>query len=986
MPDVFVSYSRKDRDFVLSLHARLTRDAHDTWVDWEDIPATSQWWTEIQKGIDSADNFVFVISPDSVRSKVCRDEIDYAVESNKRIIPILYRSIDASELQGQVHPSVSSHNWLYFDDMTKFDEAYQRLIQSIESGLQHIQEHTRLLIRAREWENGDKKAALLLDRRNLRIAKQWLKASESREPKPTDLHIAFIERSHQVRQRESLSRSAFGIVGLAIVGAIIILAGLQLLAWVLVTPYRDSIDTLLEHEPSFRVLQIPDLLELSVDGMDENYEFVNLDDGEISPYLTHALLSVYDDQYPERQKLSRLQTLIDLGRVFLEGKPPETSTDPIVTLLANNMILEAEFQHERGTLRYARELLVTQELNTTYSRLALLNVFLNDLYFGNQAYGINAAANWYFDKDPTEINALEAAFLIGISENPPRYDPGIDVDGAFSQMERVFALMRDVECIDMSELRFAETFCINEDSTVDLEDGTYQLFTEGSNGSLGGIVALFQAQIASQQYESRTFALAAPHLVNLIERELFELYGGQRFYTEALRVTTAFNPDIQTQAERATQELVNIYTTNGVNNAAFLATNPQNGAIIALVGSIDPTDSYTGNAAFDWREAGSIMHPVTYLAAMTPDEDGGYSYPGTIVWDTPQAYDLGDGNTYTPFNFDGRYRGPISLRNALANSLNVPAVRIVADKGLPEFTEVIEAIGFELEPDVEVSLPFAVGANRVRLIDITTAYGTLANGGVVVSPHAIVAITDRSGQEIYRAETETIGSVSPQNAYLITSILSDPVATLPLFGTGLQSILNQYPQRSVAIKTGTTQDGRGGLWTVGYSSDIVGTMWMGDSDGNQLTGNLTGLRVAQGWDAIMRVAFEEFPPQPFVPPSGLLQYNICTADGTLVTNVIDSSCPSPIITELASASNPPPQPGQGEILVLQIHEPSGLIANEFCPDNVVERTYLTTNNPFVINWVNSTIGGQAWAASVGITGSVEIPPTDSCYQGMPLDG
>ncbi|MGI0491537.1 TIR domain-containing protein [Alkalinema pantanalense CENA528] len=213
MADVFISYSRKDKEFVKTLHNALVQNNRNTWVDWEDIPLAADWWREIERGIEAADTFVFVISPDSVTSKVCRQEIDHAVQHNKRLVPILWR--DDFDMQ-PVHPMLQKHNWLFCRESDDFDRAFQDLITVIDTDLDYIRAHTRLLVRAIEWEQHRRDDSFLLRGNDLKTADRWLSQGLEREPKPTPLQTQYILASGQAetqRQRQARMVSTIGFIG-----------------------------------------------------------------------------------------------------------------------------------------------------------------------------------------------------------------------------------------------------------------------------------------------------------------------------------------------------------------------------------------------------------------------------------------------------------------------------------------------------------------------------------------------------------------------------------------------------------------------------------------------------------------------------------------------------------------------------------------------------------------------------------------------------
>ncbi len=206
MSDVFISYSRRDTEFVKVLKQALEQSAYETWIDWADIPKSADWWREIEGGIEAADAFIFVISPDSVNSKVCRDEVDHAVRHNKRLIPIVRREdFDPNT----VHPTISRHNWLFFRDEDNFDEAFEVLVDTINTDLAHAREHTRLLVRALEWERKNYDSSFLITGTALESAEQWLITSVDKAPHPIQLQRDYIHASKQLRQQSQLFEASY---------------------------------------------------------------------------------------------------------------------------------------------------------------------------------------------------------------------------------------------------------------------------------------------------------------------------------------------------------------------------------------------------------------------------------------------------------------------------------------------------------------------------------------------------------------------------------------------------------------------------------------------------------------------------------------------------------------------------------------------------------------------------------------------------------
>lgn len=197
----FISYSRRDTDFVRRLADRLAQENRNVWVDWEDIPATADWWKAIRAGIEAADSFVFVISPDSVRSEICQNEIAHAVANNKRFVPILYRDLVEEPDKKALHPVISSHNWIFFRDADNFEAATGKLLQALDTDLEHVSEHTRLLVRALEWDQKKRDPSLLLNGTEIARAEHWLTEGVKKKPEPTDLHTQFILASRTAATR-----------------------------------------------------------------------------------------------------------------------------------------------------------------------------------------------------------------------------------------------------------------------------------------------------------------------------------------------------------------------------------------------------------------------------------------------------------------------------------------------------------------------------------------------------------------------------------------------------------------------------------------------------------------------------------------------------------------------------------------------------------------------------------------------------------------
>jgi len=227
LSDIFISYSRKDKAFVQQLAQALAAEGQDVWIDWEDIPPTANWWNEIQAGIAGADNFIFVISPDSAQSEVCRRETDFAVDSGKRLVPLLHRDVLDPQQAALLHPNIHSHNWIFFRESDDFQGALETLKNALTTDLRHVQGHTRLLVKAREWESRSRDNSSLLQGSEIDEAEQWLAQSAGKKPAPTELHQAFIYASRQARSRRQRNLLATSLVALAVTAVLLVFAVVQ---------------------------------------------------------------------------------------------------------------------------------------------------------------------------------------------------------------------------------------------------------------------------------------------------------------------------------------------------------------------------------------------------------------------------------------------------------------------------------------------------------------------------------------------------------------------------------------------------------------------------------------------------------------------------------------------------------------------------------------------------------------------------------------
>jgi 1A family penicillin-binding protein len=524
----------------------------------------------------------------------------------------------------------------------------------------------------------------------------------------------------------------------------------------------------------------------------------------------------------------------------------------ITQQLARQVLLTKEERESRTVTRKLREMVVALRLTQTYSKDQILEMYLNEVYFGNLAYGAEAAARTYFGKPARDLDVAESALLAGLIQSPAAYDPYVHPDAARARQRVVLNLMVKRNLIAANDAQLAEQETLH-----------------------------FKTPDQREQ-------IRAPHFVayvrNLLERE----YGADVVNRGGLRVTTTLDLDLQQRAEeiveRHIQEL-KAQTRNdnapnyNLNDAALVAIQPATGDILAMVGSADYFDeSIDGavNVALALRQPGSAIKPITYAAAF---RRGDYT-PATVLSDVPTTFQTKEHEPYAPQNFDRQWHGPMSLRAALATSDNLIAVKVLEHVGLPAMIDTAKALGITTFDDPDrFGLALTLGGGEVRLLELTAAYAGFANQGKRVTPRAILSISNLQAPIPQAKRLETGDSaVSPQVAYLITSILSDNYARIPAFGE--DNVLNL--SRPAAAKTGTTTDFRDN-WTMGYTPDLAVGVWAGNADNTPMY-HITGVTGAGPiWHDFMEEALRGTPPHDFPVPDGLVEREICDASGLLAT-------------------------------------------------------------------------------------------------------
>lgn len=523
----------------------------------------------------------------------------------------------------------------------------------------------------------------------------------------------------------------------------------------------------------------------------------------------------------------------------------------ITQQVARNLLLDPDQRAERTLRRKLREGILALELTARTSRDDILALYLNQTYYGNMAYGVQAAARAYFGKDAADLSLAESAMLAGLPQAPARYDPLSSPDAAKARQRVVLDLMARHGYITQAEAdrAFAEEL----------------------------------------QYAAVPYPIEAPHFVAAVWTQL-ERQFPEALYSGGLEVVTTLDLDWQRAAESAVRRHLDWLNnppagipSHEAHNAAVVALDPHTGQLLAMVGSPDYADEQIDgavNAALAPRQPGSALKPFTYAVAFDPQNARPWT-PATMILDVKTPFVTRRLESYTPANFGLVEHGPVLVREALASSYNIPAVVALDHIGVDGLIRLLTRLGIAtLDDPARFDLSLTLGGGEVRLLDLTAAYGALANGGRRVDPAYILSVRDRDGNLLYEWKPPAPADpvIDPRVAYLITDILSDNEARIPSFGPA--SALNIG--RPAAAKTGTTTDFRDN-WTLGYTPNLAVGVWVGNADNTPMV-EVTGVSGAGPiWHEVMRRVLLGQPELHFAVPDGLVRAEVCATSGLLPT-------------------------------------------------------------------------------------------------------
>ena len=557
----------------------------------------------------------------------------------------------------------------------------------------------------------------------------------------------------------------------------------------------------------------------------------------ISRHIKNATIAIEDDTFFEHSGVRPLAILRSMINNVLNGGGPFTGAGG--STITQQVIKNSVLQHEKTLKRKVKEAILAFRLEQILTKEEILGHYLNESPYGGTIYGVEEASLTFFGKRASDVTLTEAAYLASLPQLPTYYSPyGNHIDDLEKRKNLVLQKMFENNFITQEEL----------------------------DGALAERVE-FKPQATS--------SIRAPHFVFYVRDLLIEKYGEESLAERGLKVITTLDLDLQEKAEKIVKEKA-LYNAKAFNasNAALVATDPTNGHILVMVGSRDYFDTEIDgnfNIALAERQPGSSFKPFVYAAAFRK----GYT-PETVVFDlktqfstacTPDNFSS-EGECYSPENYDHRFRGPVSLRNALAQSLNIPAVKTLYLAGIKESIGLARDMGISTLTNAnQYGLTLVLGGGEVKLLEMVGAYGTFANEGVRHELQGIQRIEDANGTVIEEIEPVAKQVLDPNITYQISDILNDNVARTPLYGANSSLY---FPGRDVAAKTGTTNDKRD-AWVLGYTPNLVVGAWAGNND-NQSMSEISGLIITPLWRAFMDEALKDrdqvsFKAPPAIDPS-----------------------------------------------------------------------------------------------------------------------
>lgn len=506
--------------------------------------------------------------------------------------------------------------------------------------------------------------------------------------------------------------------------------------------------------------------------------------------------------------------------------------------ITQQLVKTAFLTPERNLTRKIKELYLAYQVESNFNKNQILEMYLNEVPYGGTAYGIEAASQTYFGKKVTELNLAESALIAGLPQSPTTYSP-------FGNNPKL-AKQRQIEVLR----RMLEEKFISQ---------------QEHDQAVSEVLVFAQPNID----------IKAPHFVLFIKDQLAQKYGEKLVEQGGLRVTTTLDLDIQEMSQEVvTNEVAKLKNYN-VGNGAAMVTNPKTGEILAMVGSRDYFDTANDgnvNVTTSLRQPGSSIKPINYAGGLMNGLTA-----GTIIVDGPVTFK--GSPPYTPKNYDGKFHGAVTLRKSLANSYNIPAVKVLAYNTVPFMLELAQKMGITTFGDPSrYGLSLTLGGGEVKMIDMTTAFSAFANKGVSHEAYGVIKVEDKDGKVLEEHKNDEGKRAMPEEiAFIISHILADNQARSDAFGTNSQLYI---PGKIVSVKTGTTDDIRDN-WTIGYTPSYLTAVWVGNNDNKPLNRSLTSgvTGAAPIWNKIMKNLLKNKEIENLVAPDNVVSRATCVGPG-----------------------------------------------------------------------------------------------------------
>ncbi|MBF6613118.1 MAG: PBP1A family penicillin-binding protein [Chloroflexi bacterium] len=658
--------------------------------------------------------------------------------------------------------------------------------------------------------------------------------------------------------------------------------------------------------------------------------------------LINATIAVEDSTFEQNNGVD-LRAIIRAFYINLTNKGSSGASTITQQLVRRVLLPEKD---EKTFTRKIREAILAVRVNDKYSKEKILEIYLNEIYYGSQSYGVAAAAETYFGKSVKDLTLGESAMLAGLPQSPSDYDLNRNFEAARARQKVVLDLMVSGKFVSRQEA-----------------DTAY-------------------AEDVHPIVRTAHVPLNAPHFVRYVQQALEAKYGEEMANRGGLKVFTTIDLDMQAAAQSAAAQQIENIKKQGASNAALVAVNPRTGEILAMVGSVDYTDPRFGevNVATALRQPGSSFKPFTYATAMQM----GYYNPDSILSDLPVQFSSGAGlPPYVPQNYDMRFHGPVTMRSALGNSYNIPAVETLNTVGVANVLDTAHRMGITtLNDPSRYGLALTLGGGEVTLLDMTSAFGTFANYGYHVPVTPFLKIIDSQGrvlEELDPSNVEGNQAISKGVAYQMSDMLSDNAARTPAFGPNSPLKIDGI---NAAVKTGTTNDWKDS-WTVGYTPALAVGVWVGNNDNRPMAHVAGAIGAAPIWHNFIQKVYsdpklkallykpnETALPDKFVMPSGMVKVTVCADSGMVAT----SACLQ-VKDDWFAPEDAPTKPDTWHRWVpVTLHDGGASVAGPGVPlQDTIERSY-TFPPPEYKGWIGGGPPGVTFVMTPTVP-SVALLPT-----------